>query len=104
MRNDRSSRAHPALSRMQFELLAYFGWYEGAAWPSGAGERNIRVLKKRKLIKPIGRSRMSFTVTPEGESLLNEWWDDLVGRHGPPRLRHDALSRSVPGSFGSAAR
>ena len=86
---------------MQFELLAYFAGYEGAAWPAGAGDRNLRALRERGLLVPIGRSRTVFTVTDEGDRLINEYWDAILGRHTYRPRKGDALGRSVPGSYGS---
>jgi hypothetical protein len=91
------------ITRLQFELLAFYGWVEGSDWPRGASDRNVRGLRKRGWLRPLGRSRKVFELTPEGEKVLLDYWRQVLKQASPPNRRPgaDALDKCLPGSYGS---
>ncbi len=92
------------LTEIQFQLLAYFGGYDGSDWPKGASDRNLKALLRKRWIKRVARKRDFYELTSEGDRLLNEQWDSLLRaqRHRRQTPGPDALDRTVPGSYGCA--
>jgi hypothetical protein len=89
------------LSRLQFDLLTFYGWFEGSGWPKGASSRDVRELEKRGWIRRLGRGRVP-ELTKAGKRMILDYYKTVLKATPPPgRKQADALDKRVPGSYGS---